>query len=216
METSRTSPSVVCFDIGGVLAQICHTWQDAAQVAGVTHGLPLSPSSRLIDLAEIHTYQSGELSYHEYLAALGTHLSCSAEDAERVHRGILVVEYPGVDQLEADVRAAGWTTGCLSNTNEPHWIELIDPARFPTIAGLDFKMASHEVGLGKPDPAIYRAYCERFGVEPSNIVFFDDYEANVTAARQEGWRAHTIDASGDTAAQMRTILEAEGVLSKIP
>ncbi len=48
---------------------------------------------------------------------------------------------------------------------------------------------SHEVGLAKPDPAIYELTAARLGVRPGEIVFLDDVPANVAAARAAGWHA---------------------------
>ena len=46
---------------------------------------------------------------------------------------------------------------------------------------------SHEVGLAKPDPAVYALTAERLGVEPGEIAFLDDVPANVEAACAAGW-----------------------------
>ena len=48
---------------------------------------------------------------------------------------------------------------------------------------------SHEVGLLKPDPRIFALAAERLGVLPEEVVFLDDVEANVDAARASGWHA---------------------------
>jgi putative hydrolase of the HAD superfamily len=48
---------------------------------------------------------------------------------------------------------------------------------------------SHEVGLAKPDPRIYALAAERLGVLPHEIVFLDDVEVNVEAARAADWHA---------------------------
>ena len=48
---------------------------------------------------------------------------------------------------------------------------------------------SHEVGLAKPDPAIYELAAHRLGVEAHEVVFLDDVVANVEAARGAGWHA---------------------------
>ncbi|MFI6323189.1 HAD family hydrolase [Nonomuraea sp. NPDC050556] len=47
---------------------------------------------------------------------------------------------------------------------------------------------SHEVGMSKPDPRIYRLSCERLGVEPGEAVFIDDTPACVEGARAVGMR----------------------------
>jgi HAD superfamily hydrolase (TIGR01509 family) len=66
---------------------------------------------------------------------------------------------------------------------------------------------SHEVGLRKPDPAIYALAAERLGVAPYEVVFLDDVAVNVEAAREAGWHAvlHV-----DTA---RSIRELEAVIA---
>jgi epoxide hydrolase-like predicted phosphatase len=53
----------------------------------------------------------------------------------------------------------------------------------------DVLVYSYEVGIEKPDRWIYEITCERLGVRPSDVVFLDDLETNVVAARQLGMRA---------------------------
>ena len=48
---------------------------------------------------------------------------------------------------------------------------------------------SAEVGLVKPDPAIYARHARDFELDPEAIFFVDDSAANVEAAREAGWRA---------------------------
>jgi 2-haloacid dehalogenase len=50
-------------------------------------------------------------------------------------------------------------------------------------------LTSAEVGLAKPDPAIYLLLCERHGFAPSDAVFVDDNAANVVAAAALGFDA---------------------------
>ncbi len=51
-------------------------------------------------------------------------------------------------------------------------------------------LVSGEEKLAKPDPAIYRLAEERFGFAPGELVFADDREENIAAARACGWHAH--------------------------
>jgi 2-haloacid dehalogenase len=48
---------------------------------------------------------------------------------------------------------------------------------------------SGEVGLIKPDIAIYEMHHGAFGLTPSRTLFIDDVAANVDAARKAGWKA---------------------------
>lgn len=61
--------------------------------------------------------------------------------------------------------------------------------RFHFSALADPIIYSHEEGVAKPDPRIYALTCERLGCAPNEIIFLDDAESNVTAAREFGIHA---------------------------
>ncbi|MEZ0325989.1 MAG: HAD family hydrolase [Fimbriimonas sp.] len=208
----QSTRNVVVFDLGGVLARICHTWEEAADVAGVPHDLSPAGPTALGGFSGFDLYQAGKISFPVYLKELALFIGCSDEDSPKVHNSIIVEEYPGIRELVRDLRAAGFSLGCLSNTNDAHWGHLALNGRFPVIESLDMKMASHIVGLNKPDPFIYRAYAAEFGLHPEQIVFFDDHPANVQAAVSEGWLAAHIVPGEDTARQMRRYLREWGLL----
>jgi 2-haloacid dehalogenase len=48
---------------------------------------------------------------------------------------------------------------------------------------------SGDIGLIKPDLAIYQRHASTFGLQPSATVFIDDSQKNVDAAKQAGWQA---------------------------
>lgn len=50
----------------------------------------------------------------------------------------------------------------------------------------DDMVFSHDVGMTKPDPRIFRLSCQRLGVEPNEAVLVDDVEAYVLSARVIG------------------------------
>jgi len=67
---------------------------------------------------------------------------------------------------------------------------------------------SHEVGVAKPDPAAYALTTRRLGVEPHEVLFLDDVEANVQAARSSGWHAVLhVDTATSIAAMERIIAD---------
>jgi putative hydrolase of the HAD superfamily len=49
---------------------------------------------------------------------------------------------------------------------------------------------SADVGLMKPDPAIFAHADAVYGTQPHQVVFFDDRVDNVAGARAHGWDAH--------------------------
>ena len=210
--SAPTAPTIVVFDLGGVMAKICHTWQDACTSAGVKSNRLPPGATPLAELKTFDLYQAGKITLQAYLEDLAQFIGCKTEDSLAVHNGILVAPYPGIDELVREVQDLGLGTGCLSNTNEPHWEVLTLNGRYPAVQALDMKMASHLVGISKPSQAIYKTYCSTFEIEPSSIIFFDDYRVNVEGAQACGWNARWIDSSGDTPAQMRAHLHDLGVL----
>jgi putative hydrolase of the HAD superfamily len=67
-------------------------------------------------------------------------------------------------------------------------------AMIPVDEIFDLVIDSSEVGLRKPDPAIYLLTLERLGdVPPEQSVFLDDYESNVKAASDLGIHGLLVD-----------------------
>src|SRR5205823_4947633 len=88
-----------------------------------------------------------------------------------------------VDRLSPDLRV-----GILSNTTwewirrlreVQDWADRFDPVLF-----------SCELGLCKPDPAIYHLLLERLGLPGAQVLFVDDREDNLAAAAALEIRGH--------------------------
>jgi HAD superfamily hydrolase (TIGR01509 family) len=75
----------------------------------------------------------------------------------------------------------------LSNTNAINMDYVFD--RFPFLHDFDAHILSHEVGLLKPDLAIYQLALKKHGLTAARTVFIDDLAANVEAARRVGLQA---------------------------
>jgi putative hydrolase of the HAD superfamily len=113
-------------------------------------------------------------------------------DLADVHRVIAAV--PGELQpmpqtlvLMQRLRERGHRLFFLSNMPSPFadHIEAAHPLNEWFLDGI----FSSRVNLVKPDPAIFRAAAARFGIEPRESLFIDDFRANVVAARALGWDA---------------------------
>ncbi|HYK87360.1 MAG TPA: HAD family phosphatase [Acidobacteriota bacterium] len=77
------------------------------------------------------------------------------------------------------------TLWVVSNTNRIHF-DFIQTRYSHLLRHFAGFILSHEVGLAKPDPAIYRLALEKAGVEAREALFVDDQPANVEAARGVG------------------------------
>ncbi len=194
------------------MAEISHTWEDAAACSGVVCKNLGSGVTKLTAFHAFDEYQADAISLDEYLSELAKFVGCAPEEALKVHNGILVVEYPGVLQLVEELRAKGYRLGCLSNTNAPHWEVLALNGQYPAINSLEMKMASHQVGLHKLSDELFDLYRSRYCLRSGTIVFFDDAPANVEGAVACGWNAKRIDPSMDTPTQMREYLSSKGML----
>ncbi|MFM9226797.1 MAG: HAD-IA family hydrolase, partial [Actinomycetota bacterium] len=83
-------------------------------------------------------------------------------------------------RLIHDLRGAGRRIGILTNNVRElreWWWPLMD---FEAV--FDVIVDSHEVGMRKPNPAIYELTMDRLGATATRTAFLDDLEANVNAA----------------------------------
>ena len=87
----------------------------------------------------------------------------------------------------AALQSAGIKTGILSNIGDAMEAGIV--ARFPWIADFTHRTFSHRLGIAKPDAAIYQHAAEGLGVPTGEILFVDDREENVAAARAAGMHA---------------------------
>jgi len=62
--------------------------------------------------------------------------------------------------------------------------------RLPTLPLFDGIFASCDVGMLKPDPAIYRAFLRKFDLRAEDCLFIDDVRANIEGAASVGMAGH--------------------------
>lgn len=72
----------------------------------------------------------------------------------------------------------------------------------------DLIVYSHEVGMKKPDRRIYELLCERLSLQPEEVVFLDDVEEAVMAAREVGIRAIQFKDNRQAIAEIEACLQA--------
>ncbi|HEY7431537.1 MAG TPA: HAD-IA family hydrolase, partial [Streptosporangiaceae bacterium] len=72
----------------------------------------------------------------------------------------------------------------------------------------DVFIYSHEVGFTKPDPCIYQLAWQRLGVQPHELIFLDDVQRNVAAARALGIHAILYTSTAQSIADIQSCLES--------
>jgi len=114
---------------------------------------------------------------------------------------------PGAVEILEELKAARVPVYGLTNWGAETWP--LAREQFPFLDRLDGVLVSSHVGLTKPDPAIFDAFCTRFAVAAEECFFVDDVQPNVEAARAAGFHA-TVFTDADN---LRRDLVDSGVLS---
>jgi putative hydrolase of the HAD superfamily len=135
---------------------------------------------------DLETGRIDAAQFERLLAAeLLEHTPADPAQADRT-AGMLTRMFAGM-RVEASMigavraaRDAGVRTGLLSNS----WGLDYERDGWDTL--FDAVVISGEVGLRKPDPAIYALAADRLGLPPQEIVFVDDLRPNVRAAVAAG------------------------------
>lgn len=121
-------------------------------------------------------------------------------------REALVGNVPGSVEVLEELRDQG--TRLLALTNWATRTFNIAKTVYPWFEWFDGIVASGDVGVVKPDPAVYAILIERYAVDPARAVFIDDREENVVGAQQAGMSGLVFT----DAATMRADLAALGIL----
>jgi FMN phosphatase YigB (HAD superfamily) len=132
------------------------------------------------------------------------------EDAIRAwetgFEGMLDGAVPGTGEVMDALATAGVPQYALTNL-PAEWVEPVH-ALYPQMAHMrDVIVSAHE-GVIKPDRRIYEIAAGRLPHAPDEVVFFDDREANVIAARDFGFDAEVFQGE----APLRSALRRRGLL----
>ncbi len=95
------------------------------------------------------------------------------------------------------------TVALLSNVNDLHWTYI--HRRYPVLKRAHLPFASFKLGVMKPSPRAYRAVAERAGFSLRKMVYVDDREDFILAARRLGVTALHYTGRRKLAAQFREV-----------
>jgi len=93
----------------------------------------------------------------------------------------------GTVAIHSELVAADIPTFAITNFSWEKWVSCLPD--WPFLERFDGVVVSGLERLVKPDPRIFRLFCERYGLAPESCVFIDDNEANVVSARKFGMYA---------------------------
>jgi 2-haloacid dehalogenase len=102
--------------------------------------------------------------------------------------------FPDSVEVMRELRRANVPVYALSNWSREMYA--VTRSRFSFLDEFDGILISGDVGIGKPDPVIFREFLGRFGLIAASTVFIDDSSANVAVARSMGIEAIQFRSAG--------------------
>jgi putative hydrolase of the HAD superfamily len=193
------APRAIIFDLGNVLLPInlSLTYEAFAAYSSLSS----------IEIAELIVenqlwvpYESGQQTDAEFRDFLRTRLNLLISDAEfdEAFSALLLEFHSGVYDWIASL-STRFHLILLSNTSSIHAERFtkvpLGPAGQNLFSLFDHVYYSFEMGLVKPNPAIYHQVLIEQGFSPEEVLFFDDNVANINSAKLMGIQAYLIDPS---------------------
>jgi putative hydrolase of the HAD superfamily len=180
--------AAVLFDFSGVLTT--SPWANLAAAASGNLELLVGPYHEDGD-HPWHQLERGEIGFAEWFAAVSELATEAGIELDLAPMAALRDElkvHPHVVERVLELRRDGYKTALVTNNvreGAAMWRSLI-----PIDDLFDVVIDSSEVGMRKPNPAIYELTLDRLGgVAPDQAVFLDDVESNLVGARLAGLHA---------------------------
>jgi len=178
---------LILFDLGGVLVELGReifpkSWFPEDQSFGLEEWFSSDAAIQ---------FETGLISPTEFIRELKQALSLNAPDHqvraafELWPKGFFETTDELLNRLKADYELA-----VLSNSNEIH--EPILMQRFGLQSRVDHIFFSHLIGYSKPSLEAYTHVLKTLNFEPYEVMFFDDNQSNVAAAKSLGIQAYQV------------------------
>nr|XP_021400257.1 acyl-CoA dehydrogenase family member 10 [Lonchura striata domestica] len=192
------SYKAVVFEESGVLLPAPHRtatdWEARSCIpAGTIQQAALSGGESSLSLQ----YSRGELTAVEFLQELGQQCFEIANVRVPVHsflwdliRKEMIKQLPIMAEAAQCIRAEGLKTALLSHSlclGDGEGLLPLDQQHF------DVMVESHQEGMPRPNPGIYKLCLERLGVQPQESILLDSSSQNLKAAAQLGMKTVKVD-----------------------
>jgi putative hydrolase of the HAD superfamily len=201
----------VIVDYGGVLttpmSDLIVAWieADGIEPESLTETLRDWLSSSAPTGTPIHLLETGDLPAHEFEQQLAARLRTThgkPVEAKGLLRRLFAGSGPDHAMIELlhELRELGLRTALLSNSwGNKYPREVLDEV-------CDIVVISEEVGIRKPDPAMYEAVRDKLGISAERCVFIDDAKPNVQGAAAVGMHAILHTDATSTRARLRELV----------
>jgi putative hydrolase of the HAD superfamily len=170
------------FDIGNVLLPFDYERALNRLMAG--SGNPPSPDMRRVEEFR-RQLEVGAIKRAEFLALVRREFGHYGTDEEFLTLWCDIFDSNPPLNRFVERLAGNMPLYLLSNTSCIHKEFIF--ARYPVFSHFRGGVYSYEVGLLKPDLAIFRVSIERLGLDPSRTLYLDDMAENCAAAERAGF-----------------------------
>ncbi len=183
MKKSGLEISTIIFDIGNVILHFDYL-RAARRFAEVT-GLPIETIEKHFYFSKLEKlYSQGEVSSEEFYGKLKEELDFKIDfdTFADIWNDIFWLNHSVGDLIQA--LKGRYRLAAITNTTDLHfryWIE-----NFPILKLIEAFFPSHEVGMRKPDPELFKLVLRKLEAKPEEVVFVDDMEENAEVARALG------------------------------
>lgn len=174
---------LVIFDIGRVILDFDHmiTCRKLAQYSKKDEEYIYD---YIFNSEVLNEYEKGKITSAKMFEAISDKLGLDIpfEKFKRVWGDIFTLK-EGIEELIRRVKKAA-SIAVLSNTDEMHFDFIMD--RVEIMKDFDWLFLSHEIGFRKPDKEIFEYIRDVTGFAPNEMIFIDDIEEFVVAAKKYG------------------------------
>jgi putative hydrolase of the HAD superfamily len=141
-------------------------------------------------MAQNDRFEKGQITEQEFLESFQKELPNASLLDIRAAWNTIIGDFP-LERLEFLQMLSGkYRLFLLTNTDEIHisWFEHKTGMSFCTAFYTSFEkvLYSYEMGMRKPDPAIYYHILEKYDLSPKRTLFIDDKKSNTDAAAALG------------------------------
>lgn len=197
-----SSKKTIIFDFGNVLIDLdfqrCFdTFKEVTGISWDKDNLPSDITSA------IHKYDRGHISDEAFLWVFQQH-SSNSDPRELIRAWNRLLGNIASDRLKMIERLKlDYNLAILSNINNLHirkiHFYLKNEYQISDFEDrfFDHVFYSHLIGMRKPDEEIYKHVTTTLGIIKSDILFIDDLQENIDAAKRHGWHGQIHDPKDD-------------------
>lgn len=203
---SAPAPGAVVFDLGGVLID----WDPRRVLRPCFASLGAMEEFMAQHFWRVHhACHDTPAPFAETIApyrAAHPHYAAAFDALAERWQEFLVGPIPASVALLERLATAGVKLFALTNWPAQTWPPVHPaPEAYAFLQHFSDIVVSGEVGLRKPDPAIYALARRRFGLAPGEAVFIDDLAVNVAAAEAEGFHGIQFHSPDQVAADLAAL-----------